>query len=181
MILIGFLVSIQFVSCTSREKREIKQMMGRTVRLGGNFIYIDSACVSTKSQYNNEIRVMTILDNNDCYECMFKPILGIELLLSKSNVNADDAEILAFVDSIDIQKAQLVLKSMNLDATIVVDSLNYYKQKNNVNELLYKNRTFIVDSKNRIVFVGNPLISPSLSPLFVNTLNNLIKNKGVYK
>lgn len=181
MILIGFLVSIQFVSCTSREKSEIRQMMGRTVRLDGNFIYIDSACVSTNCQINNEIRVMTILDNNDCYECMFKPILGIELLLSKSNIHTDDTEILAFADSIDIQKAQLALKSMGLDATIVVDTSNYYKKKNKVDNLLYKNRTFIVDSNNRIVFVGNPLISPSLAPLFVNTLNNLVKNNGAYK
>lgn len=169
-------------SCHTREEREIRQMIGQSIDIDGNFVYMDSSQVYQLIPNEKPIKVMTFIDYNECYECMFKPLLGLEVIFTKNQIKSDDINILAFVDSIDTTKAQDLLKKMHLTRTILVtDSAGYYLENNNLEKLLHRNRTFILDKNNEIVFMGNPVINYTLQTYFCEILSNLSRNNGIFK
>ena len=168
------------ISCSTREEHEIKKMIGKTVILDSEFIYVDSASFIAQSPFSTPVKILTTLDYNNCYECMLKPALGIEKLLSKIE-NGEKTEIIAFVQNVDVPKAQEVLKKFGMSTVLAIDSLDIFTKKNKLEKLLHRNRTFILDKDNMIVFVGNPLIRPALINSFLNTTEKLHKNNGAIR
>lgn len=180
--LLLIIASLIFFSCNPREEREIRHMIGQNIDIEGTFLYLDSSQIYKLIPSEKPIKVMTFIDYNNCYECMFKPLFRFEAILANNNIKSDEINILAFVDSIDTTKAQEILKKIHLSRTvIVVDSAGYYLKKNNLEKLLHRNRTFILDKNNEIVFMGNPVITYTLQPNFCKILSNLSRNNGVFR
>ena len=80
-----------FASCYSREEREIRRLIGRKVDLTGPYLYMDSINVFDTIPYGSGVRIMTILDYNECYTCTFKALINLQNLIQKGS-----AEILVF-------------------------------------------------------------------------------------
>lgn len=163
---------------STREEREIKRTIGKTIHLEGDFIFVDSACVNTKLPYISPVKVVTTLDYNDCYECMLKPILGLERIITSID-SSDLVQLIAFVPNADVYRIQEALRRLNINATIAFDPMDLFSKNNKTNKLLFRNRTFIVDSNDIIVYVGNPIIRPSLIKYFLETIKKLIHHNGV--
>ena len=169
-----------FASCYSREEREIRRLIGRKVDLTGPYLYMDSINVFDTIPYGSGVRIMTILDYNECYTCTFKALINLQNLIQKEKNIYSDINVLAVAKQLDIEKAQNELKRWNLKTILMVDSTDYYIRKNHFEKLLHRNRTFIIDNANRIVLVGDPILSRQLRPQFLKILNNLCANGGTY-
>ena len=169
------------IGCYSREEKEIRGLIGKKIDLEGPLIFFDSA-----HQYNckpNEplIRIITTLDDNECYTCSFKQLINLQVLIQKESNLYPNVNIWAIANNIDIGKAQEELLRWDLKSVIISDSTNYFVKKNKLDKILYRNRFFIIDCNDHIVFVGNPLIRNQLKPLFIKIINNLQTNGGVIK
>lgn len=146
------------LSCESREVKEIKKMLNRRLDLDGAYLFFDSCMKYTERPGNNSIRIVTTVSYNYCYECMFKPLYALETIVSNDSILLDNITILAFVDSINIEEAQETLSKLKLKSVIAIDKEKEFSKKNNLDELLHRNRTFVIDKNDRIVFVGNPVM-----------------------
>lgn len=173
-----FLITLVCSSCYSREEREIRQQIGKRINLNGPFIYVDSSYQSKSTIDNSKIRILTTLDYNECYDCSFKSLINLQLLIQEEKNIYDDVNVWAITNNLNIEKAKEELRKWDLKTIIIVDSTDFYIGKNKLGELLHRNRTFIIDKNNRIVFVGNPVIRSQLKPYFLKVLNSLHANGG---
>ena len=180
-ILLWLVLSITIVGCYSREEKEIRQLIGRKIDLNGPLLYLDSVHQGVYKPNEYPIKVLTTIDFNDCYDCSFKPLMYLQQIIQKEKDLYCDVNVLAVANLLDIEKAKDELKKWNLKTVIVVDSTNYYINKNKLDNILHRNRTFILDRNDYIVFVGNPIIRKQLKPQFINVLKSLQANDGILK
>lgn len=179
--LLWIVLPITIVGCFSREEREIRHLIGRKIDFNGPLLYLDSARQCNYMPNEFPIKILTTIDYNDCYDCSFKPLIYMQQIIQKDKDLYNDVNVLAVANLLNIEKAKEELKRWNLKTVIVVDSTNYYINKNKLDNILHRNRTFILDRNDYIVFVGNPIIRKQLRPQFINVLKSLQANDGVLK
>ena len=171
----SFLSLFFIVGCRSREEKEVRRMIGRTIYLDGPLLFIDSCNQYATNPKKSDVRIITTLDYNECYDCSFKSLINFKLLLQKEKELYDNVEVLAVANKLDIKRAKEELRKWDLNMVVVLDTTNYYVKENKIGSLLYRNRTFI----NRVVLVGNPIISSQLRPYYLAVLRKLFENEGV--
>jgi len=109
---------------------------------------------------------------------MVKPLIALEAVLSVSAIDPGKLCIIAFVDSTDRSELISSLRKFHLRSNISVDNSSYVKNSNNIGKLSAKNRTFILDKNNKILFTGNPVLNRALQNSFLYILSNLDNNVG---
>lgn len=180
-LLLWLVLPLTIIGCYSREEKEIRQLIGRKIDFNGPLLYLDSAHQCDFMPKEFQVKIMTTLDYNDCYDCSFKPLVYLQHIIQNDKDLYNDVNVWAVVNLLDTEKAKEELKKWNLKTVIVVDSTNYYLNKNKLGKILHRNRTFILDRNDNIVFVGNPIIRNQLRPQFLNILKTLQANGGLLK
>ena len=121
-----FLITLVCSSCYSREEREIRQQIGKRINLNGPFIYVDSSYQSKSTIDNSKIRILTTLDYNECYDCSFKSLINLQLLIQEEKNIYDDVNVWAITNNLNIEKAKEELRKWDLKTIIIVDSTDFY-------------------------------------------------------
>lgn len=181
LIFLWLVMPVTIVGCYSREEKEIRQLIGNKIYFNGPLIYLDSVRQYDYRPKELKIKILTTLDYNDCYDCSFKPLVKLQQIIQKDKDLYDDVNVWAVANYLDIEKAKEELKKWDLKTVIIVDSTNYYIDKNKLGKILHRNRTFILDCNDYIVFVGDPVIRSQLRPHFIKVLKSLQANGGVLK
>lgn len=175
-----FIITICLISSChyTREEKEIKQMIGRTILVDGPYLYFDSSQIYFEKPPQKKINVITCLQASSCYDCMVQPLLAMEMAINLKCKYYDSINIWAIVSKVDIDSLQFSLKKYRIKSVVVVDTTNYFNKVNNLNHLLLTNRTFIIDKERKIVFVGHPIFRTVLQKQFCLLLDNLCRNQG---
>lgn len=154
-------------------------MTGRTLVTKGSFTLFDSINIYNAEFYMDSIKIVTYLDYNSCMDCMIKPLYALEQVIARDSFVYDKVNILAVVDSLDLNEAQSSLRKFHLKSIIVVDPTQSIIRKNKLDELLSKNKTFILGKGNKILFTGNPALTPSMQKPFRQILHKLFLNDNL--
>lgn len=162
----------------SRSIKEIRMMVGKTITFEGDYSYFDKSD-SYSQLYDKPIRIVTYIDNEACAECALKPLIVFDTIVSRVSKSADSIEVVAIMHGINIAIYQTELQNLNVNSVICVDSSHTFLKRNKLDKTLYRNRTFIIDANNRIVFVGDPVFNPLLQKSYEKILGLLVKHNGV--
>jgi|GEM_PF-5423856 len=173
-------LTICFISgCNyTREEKEIKQMIGKKILIDGPYLYFDSSQIYHEKPPKITLNVITCLQTSNCYDCMVQPLLAMEMAINRKCQYFDSIKVGAIVPKVDVDSLQISLMKYRINSVIIVDTANYFNKVNNLNNLLFTNRTFIVDKDQKIVFVGHPIFRTVLQKQFCLVLDNLCRNQG---
>ncbi|MDR2586137.1 MAG: hypothetical protein LBC84_07980 [Prevotellaceae bacterium] len=114
------------------------------------------------------LKIVTYIDKNSCSECALRILLHWNSLLQElSDVSVG---FIPVIYPNDISELVDVLQTMQIDFPLLYDTENVFLKMNKLNRTLAVNRTFLLDSNNKIIVIGEPLASERLWMVYKNAL-----------
>lgn len=110
-------------------------------------------------------KIVTYIDTR-CYICLNELGLWNEYI---KNHRSLDVEYLLFLRIDDFRKVEYFLQHIDFEYPIIADMNNTFFENNKLPMDKALN-TFLIDSTNRIVLIGNPAKVPALSDLYIDYL-----------
>ena len=116
------------------------------------------------------------MDSSACTLCAMQILLEWNSILKE--VLSDSVGFVTVVAPSNQADIKSSLNVLNLQNPLLYDTNNCFLKNNKINNILAKNRTFLLDEQNNIILVGEPIHKPQLWELYKNTIQTLIRNKG---
>ncbi len=169
-------LSLFFCGCNNSQMRvrsEVRRMVGKKLDLNFDVTEISRDTICYHAQLpDNCVRVVSFLSKTDCSKCMLNltPIMnGIVDSMSK----IEETSLLILTNSDDTLFLQKTLKELQLCNSIYSDVNDEYLNRNKLNNLLARNRTFLIDKHGKILVVGEPCFNVKIKELYYKVVLNL--------
>ena len=175
---VKYIVGLFFIfllSCSQENKKikdNLSQIIGQKVQLIDSLRYYSQEKGFYKDSIMEQLKIITFIDGG-CGSCLYdlekwKEIVALPKL--------KDIRFLFYVKCYNRNQLISVIKEINFTYPIIIDTSNqFYKVNNLKSDKTYQ--TFLVDKKNNILLVGNPLYSLQIKSLYLNTLAQFITPK----
>ena len=150
--------------------REVKKLMGRKIVFDSSLEPIACNMAEAQNPLDAKVKIVAYIDEMACTNCALKILIDWQ----ESMVDMDKrVEFVPVIYPVDKAKLQDFLCANDVKYELMYDAENKFKKQNRL-DVSYLNRTFLLDSNNRIVLVGEPIGNPTLWKLYVDTANKLI-------
>lgn len=169
---LNILLSTFFIlsACSSKDnsiKEIVSEWAGRELTVDyDRFSIGGDPTVMNPAEY--DYKIINYVDSSSCNRCRMKLDLWN---LYMSRLDAADANVALFtiVKSKDVEDVMNIVKSTPYNYPIMLDSLGTFVNKNNPPDDIRFN-TFLLDSDDKIVAIGNPALMPTVGDLFRNII-----------
>ena len=151
-------------NCSKQPKREriVRQWIGKEIKFP-NQTFIFS--ISNKSfNKNKPYKILKCIDPEECVSC------NLHLYEWKNLIKEmDSTPILIYVLLNDIASVEIKARKEQYDYPIYIDKHAELKELNKLrDEPEY--RTFLLDSTNRVIAIGDPVQNPEIKRLYLNII-----------
>ena len=170
---IGLIVIMSLLSCNNNDRviNEVKELMHRKISFPNG--YEEFSCNSEYSLDNllkQNVKVVTYMEDLSCTSCGVKT-----LKLWQKEIKEIDKNVAYIIVLHSDSKEQIsdMTKTLSLDLPIMYYQTNIFEQKNTLEGILARNKTFLLDKENKIILVGEPFGKEKLSKLYKKTIDSL--------
>lgn len=173
--LILFIYILLFFSCQSNDSHKIlTEMIGQEISFPTEMKFnIQDTIIDTKLMYS-DYAIITYIDSTGCTPCKMKLSLWDETISELQSCYDTDISLIMILNTPDTRDVNYILKRDNFNHIVCIDFDNIFFKKNK----LPKNEdyhTFIIDSNNKIIGVGNPSTNPKILEFY----KQILEQKGV--
>lgn len=170
---IPVLFTFLFVGCNSREIREVRKLYHKRISFDVPLLVVDSLSVFDDAEFilKNKAKIVTYSDNYSCETCISN---WLKIWNMVSDNKLLDTELVIIIPNNNPNGVQQLLQKYHLPNKILLDKDNTFLKKNGLENLLARNRTFLLDKKNNIILVGEPFNHPELMDLYSSTITRLL-------
>lgn len=167
--IIALFVLLCSVSCSNRmnQKQIVRKYYRKELKLNAPIRLVYNDTMIYENGHNNKKRIVIHIDSKQCQQCMinsFNMINEYVASLNSENINAimicvvskPETEIIKSIDEIQLQPNIIIL----------CDETNSYLKQNKLEHYNTNYHSFLLDEKNRIVIVGDPLHNYSIRALY---------------
>jgi len=155
-------------------KKVITSFIGKEIIVPDTMIlYSISGKISNHFISEDKMKILVYIDG-DCSKCV-ESLLEWQQFIENNNDTFLDCSIVFFITSSNFNLIKNLLNEIKFKYIVVFDYENAYMLKNKFDNPILN--TVLVDSKNRIVIVGNPLKNKNLTDLYLYEINKLSKAK----
>ena len=139
-------------------------------------VYTDS--LGSENYKIAPIKIVTYINPEWCYTCTRNLFSVVSKFMN--NIGSDSVDYMCIVHPYSIDSIQSIMKGLDLSrVSIVLDVDNKYKERNSIDKLNGAFTTFLLDSNDRIVLVGDPFHKTEIKLLYEETIKELIKSDGL--
>lgn len=166
------IVFICIIGCKSnREAKEIKQMYGQEIRFDIPLEIVDKDTIQNIKTLidNDNDKLLFWMGDITCRQCVFNLMYNWNKVIDSLDISIELIVILND-NAISLYDIKNDLNNYNMSVRIIQDKDSCFFLQNNFNELLVKNRNFLLDKNNRVVLTGDPLNNRSMFKLYINTI-----------
>lgn len=167
-------IIILFTISCKEKKNQVKNELNKKISTQINTIdslktySLDGGFIKRNKEKN--LRIVTYIDAT-CGSCIFDLDRWNDFIQENKFKNVG---YLFYMRTYSIPQLQNFLKEINFKYPVIVDFKNTYKNVNNLSEAkLYQ--TFLIDGKDKIILVGNPIYNNAISNLYLKTISERIK------
>lgn len=172
--LIYFFCIAFLISCNNKShetEKAVSHFMGQSIILPktSKTLYRDSLYKKQLLRKEPKLKITTLLWG-DCHSCI-KDLKEWEDFYQYSNTK-ENIEIMFYLFTSDLDFFRENLYTENIyNFPLIIDQKNNYMVKNDIpfNKKLFQ--TFLLDSNNRVILVGNPIYSDKLMKLYKEEIN----------
>ncbi len=165
--------TLSFFSCSNKSRviKELEELHGKKIVFVEGFKEIPcNSDMKLDTLLRKKIKIVSYINDISCSPCAIK-----NLKLWQSEIKALNRDV-AYI---------IVLHSDNHSFTDMIDSVSlsyplmYYDskifgEKNNLEELLARNRTFLLDKDDKVIVIGEPFGMKAVSKLYKKCIDSLL-------
>jgi uncharacterized protein YqiB (DUF1249 family) len=128
------------------------------------------------NSYNQtaKFKILTYIDSTSCTSCKMKLDLWNHFLTELDSVYKSDVSFLMYVYSSNYADIQRILRLSDFKYSIFLDKYNHIAQMNLFEED-ERFHTFLLDSNNRVIVVGNPVTNTKVACLYKQILQDSLQ------
>lgn len=177
-----FLIAILslFVSCDKKLSYEqaIKRSYGKEVKFSWNKKYIREDTVVFESDVlQTPIKIVSYIDNSLCDPCFAKYFFGASELMK--TIPSDSVKFFCIVSSRSEEILQEITRELKSESCIIIDDIDdSFIAANSLERHSAFCRVFLLDANNRILLTGDVMRQSNLQKLYIERIEELIKNGG---
>lgn len=117
----------------------------------------------------SDFTIVAYYDSKGCTGCRMRLPKWVELMHMIDSESLYDVDVCILTGGHIGNDLRITLNQLGLGQNVIVDDKNLFQQSNNLEEAP-ELQTFLLDSENKVLLVGNPLDMPPLKPLYMRTL-----------
>ena len=168
-----FLFLFAFACENAKEPNAIfqaKKLYGKKIEFPASYFPIaaEGRAFSIDAELAKPLKIVTYIDKNSCSECALRILLHWSKLLEE--LSGDTVGFIPVVYPIDVIDLIEALNNLHIDLPLFYDIDDMFLKMNKLEKALAKNRTFLLDSDNKIIVIGEPLASAKLWQLYKDVL-----------
>lgn len=165
-----FITSCTNQSQQARIKKEIKKMMGSKIDLKFEANEISADTIIYQSVIPEDCyRIVSFIPKIECSKCMLRIIPVMDSIAAIMN-KSECTKLVIITDHNDYDVLQKTLGELNVSHSIYVDVNNEFLEKNEMTNIMARNKTVLVDKKGKIVLVGEPFHNSKMIDLYLNAV-----------
>lgn len=168
---IFLLAVLTVVACKNEERTRVEtidKLVGSEVKFGNNLIKLNGTDKSEQKNYDYQIVLYT--DSAGCTDCAFDLESWTDLMKSADTTLSRSANFkFIFHPSAKSQLQTLIIKS-NFKYPVYLDRDNHFYNENFIPEDLLL-QCFLIDNKNKVLAVGNPIYRSEVWNYFKELIN----------
>ncbi len=159
-------------SCVKKDRirSEIEMLSNQKVSFVNSFVELRcNSNVQLDSLLKKEIKIVSYISDISCSSCGVKTLKIMQREIKK----IDDRIAYIIVLYSDNQSFLEMADSLSLDLPLMYYDSKIFGEKNNLEEVLARNRTFLLNKDNEIILVGEPLGRGELTQLYKKCIDSL--------
>lgn len=184
MYKIFFLIScIFFLKCSQEIPTIAKEWQNKTIQFPQKIVFNLFGKDTLLNYDNSKYRILNYIDTNGCTSCKLLLPQWKSFIKTIDSLSDKNIAILFIFNSNKYKYISYLLKSDNFNTPVCFD---YNDSLNIINHFPkdYRFQTFLLDNKNRVKIIGNPIHNPKIRELYLkvitgDTTNNIIKKTTI--
>ena len=170
-LFIGMLVC----SCHQTEKEKITRLMekwnGKELVFPTNlpFVAEDRDTLLHPTEDTSNYKIVTYVDSTGCLSCKLQLLEWMDFISEIDSITRKKVSFYFYFHPKQKKYLITLLKQEGFIFPVCIDTKDEFNQLNQFPEN-GKFRTFLLNNKNRIILIGNPMHSPQIKELYVKTI-----------
>lgn len=171
VVLLFFVVML--FSC-ERTQQEIiadtyTEWMGKQIKMPQNSVFTIDARDTVEVEYQDNYKIVMYVDSIGCLACHLGLKSWDRFATMVDSLTGGKVPTLIFVNVSQRKNIEKVLELHPYHRPICVDFKDEYNRLNNLSEYEMF-RSFLLDEKNRVVLIGNPIRNTKVADLYLKTI-----------
>ena len=174
-------ISFAIISCVqSNEQRSdiVRQLLGKEVKYPD---YLTYQICDTPIDYDFEdadFKIVTYLDSTGCCPCRMKLSEWNDFINELKETSENQVNFMMIINSTMTDEIQRELNINGFKHPIAFDEKNDFGALNQMPTDITM-QTFLLDSENKILAVGNPVLNPNIKKLYLKKIFNTNTDKHI--
>lgn len=173
--IIAFTLSLLILSCArsnSSETQEIiNKMHASPISFPQEMVFQIGSDTLGNSPLDSEYKIITYIDSIGCSICKMRLARWTDIMPEFISLTEGNIELIMIVNSSQSPEYMTAIKDYGFNHPISFDSKSLFKQNNYLSSNDNYN-TFLVDSNDSIVVIGNPATNPKIKKLYERVLSD---------
>lgn len=171
-----FFCVVLFSSCTKdKQKSEVAKIVqewqGKEVHFPSDLVFTKYGEDTVEYQFSNAThKILMYVDSIGCTSCKLQLHKWKEFASELDSVTNGNVPILFFFQQKDFKELSFLLKRDGIDFPVCVDVDNKLNKLNRF-PADQEFQTFLLDGENRVVLIGNPVLSPRIKELYLTEVS----------
>ncbi|MDE6239318.1 MAG: DUF1573 domain-containing protein [Muribaculaceae bacterium] len=144
----------------------ISEWIGREIMMPNSLVYLIKDDTINFDLNRADFKIVNFIDSTGCTTCRMKLDQWNELISEFKALNDIDIEVLSIVNTKNIKGLMAKLGYYHFLSPIVIDTDNTFYLANNLPSNT-EHHCFLLDSKNRVVAIGNPVLNPKIKDIYL--------------
>lgn len=146
-------------------RKLVGEWVGRTLIIPDELIFKIGDIAIDPDTDNADYRIVSYVDSTGCTSCRLKLQLWNKLIGEFKAIDTADIDFLTIINTSNEREISYLLKRDDFLHEVSIDRDNLFDQVNRLPED-HEYHTFLLDSDNRILAIGNPVNNPKIKELY---------------
>lgn len=181
-VILAITVAIVVHSCQSSETNIEKSVL---TLIGKEFKWDDSYKIEiqetpvTLDWDNTDFKIITIVDSSDCISCKMKLEAWDNLINELKCIKGIDIDFIMIIEHEKTKLLSATIHTRDFCLPVFFDETTSFRNTNEINISSTIN-TFLLDSDNRVIAIGNPILNPKVKRLYTNLISEDATTNSFY-
>ena len=161
-------------SCSNEKKEEITRMVtewqGKEIQFPTNSTFTIQGKDTVSVNMNAEHKILVYVDSAGCTSCRLQLNKWKEFIVKVDSVAKEPVQFLFYLTPKSVKEARYITRRDDFTYPICIDLKNEINSKNNFpKEDTF--HTFLLDAKNKVQIIGNPIHNNAVRELYLNAIS----------
>ena len=167
------LLILLFTSCHSKRENEValalEEWIGKEIIIPDDIIFTIKEDTVSYDIYSTDYKIFTFIDSTQCTKCSLKLQEWTELMSELELLKEEGLNLIMVLSPSNDSEARWALYHKGFKFPVSFDHQRRLKKLNSLpsDDIFH---TFLLDSDNRIIAVGNPATNPNIKKLYKSLL-----------